>query len=1703
MFFSKWLRRQDKNQSASRKSRRRPLALEHLESRLAPATFIVNTVTDNNVAFAITSGKLSLGGVGSGDTGDLRYCISQANMTTGSNTIDFALPANSTITLNQVLMIYNNVTIDGSTATNLTISGGGAVRPFFVIGGTVSIDDVTVANGLAQGGAGGSGITGGGGGAGMGGGLLVNSGTVTLTNVIFTNDQAVGGAGGNGGGAADTAGGGGGAGGAGGSGLGGNQTGGSGGGFLGNGGGISAGTISSGGGGGGGLTGAGGAAATASTNAGSGGAIGGGGGGADGGTGGAGNSGGGIGGNGRSAGNGGTPDLGNGQLGGASGGGGGSSGFPLSSAGTAGAGGSAAGGFGGFGGGGGGGGGEVDSGGGNGGDYGGGGGGGGQGAFAEFGGFGGGGGGAYAVGEVGGNGGFGGGGGGGRTSFATGGGQFGGNGGNNSGGGGGAGLGGAIFVRAGNLTLANDTFTNDTTTGGSAGTGGTGATGGQGKGGALFINSGVTAIAANTTFSGNSASNAGTTTTNPQDNNNVYGTLTVPTVSLNPGTLPAGNVNIAYAQFITASGGTGAIRVVVSNVQNAIPGLYLGAVGNELGIQGTPTAPGAETFTVTATDSIGATVRQSYSIHVLYIPTLTTTPNPSAVTLGNNTPPTLTDTADLENGYFPTGTITFTLSAPNGNIVDTESATVNGNGTYSTPTGYTLPSTGTVTGTYQWNASYSGDVNNNPFSPTPDVIAALAEFNGTNGSNPESNLVEDSSGNFFGTTYDGGTSGYGAVFEVAAGSGAITTLASFNSANGVYPSAGLVEDSHGNLFGTTGGGDGGVNTYGTVFEVAAGSGTITTLASFNGTNGSGPYASLVEDSNGNLFGATTEGGSSGNGTVFEVAAGSGTITDLASFNGANGSYPYCNLVEDRSGNLFGTTAFGGANDDGTVFEVAAGSGVITTLASFNGTNGNVPYAGVIEDGSGNLFGTTYEGGAHGDGTVFAVVAGSGAITALASFNGVNGIQPSADLIEDSSGNLFGTTAASTGANSDGTVFEVAAGSGAITTLAYFNGSNGSAPFAGVIEDSSGKLFGTAEQGGDASDDGTVFQVSPVTSEQVSVSAASPTLATTPTPTSAMPGQTLTDAANLQSGYHPTGTITFTLYDPNGNLVDTETATVSGNGSYTTPTGYTLPGTGSITGEYQWDVSYGGDGNNNAASDLNDSAEQVAVTANTSSTTTIADNSSGSSTYGQSVTFTASVTNSGVMTPTGSVQFFDNGNLLGTGTTLTGTGNSATSTFTIATLGVTSSPHPITAVFTSTSSSIYGSGSSADNFTVNPATLTVSGITANNKVYNSTTAATLNVGSAALHGVYSGDTVTLSTSGAAGTFASKDVANGITVTVAGLTIGGAQAGDYTLTQPTTTANITPATLTVSGITASNKVYNSTTAATLSVGSAALVGVYSGDTVTLSTSGATGTFASKDVANGITVAVAGLTIGGAQAGDYTLTQPTTTANITPATLTVSGITASNKVYNSTTAATLSVGSAALVGVYSGDTVTLSTSDATGTFASKNVANGITVTVAGLTIGGAQAGDYTLTQPTTTANITAATLTVSGITASNKVYNGTTAATLNVSNAALVGVYSGDTVTLGTSNASGTFAAKNVANGITVTVSGLTIGGAQAGDYTLTQPTTTANITPAALSVTANNQTMVYGASRADSNRHADRRDQRRQHHRQLQHHGHVLQ
>jgi uncharacterized repeat protein (TIGR03803 family) len=353
------------------------------------------------------------------------------------------------------------------------------------------------------------------------------------------------------------------------------------------------------------------------------------------------------------------------------------------------------------------------------------------------------------------------------------------------------------------------------------------------------------------------------------------------------------------------------------------------------------------------------------------------------------------------------------------------------------------------------------------------ALVTLATFNGANGDEPLAGLTEDSSGNLFGTTYQGGDYGDGTIFKVATqNNNALTTLVSFDGANGLRPVGGVIEDSNGNLFGTTSGS--GANS-GTIFEFSTVTNTLTTLASVGGS----PQAGLIEDSSGNLFGTVASGGIYGDGAVFEYSTATNTLSTLASFNGYDGANPQASLIEDGSGNLFGTTWTGGTYNPntgqgcGTVFEVATQSNnALTTLVYFDGTNGYLPACSLIEDNNGDLFGTTFQGGVHNDGTVFEFATGNNTLSTTSLWLGA--ADPLAGLLEDSGGNLFGTSYG--GGSGYGTVFKVSAGISNVSVIASFDSTDGY-PQDSLIEDSAGDLFGTTNG---AYGDGIVFEVTPVT-----------------------------------------------------------------------------------------------------------------------------------------------------------------------------------------------------------------------------------------------------------------------------------------------------------------------------------------------------------------------------------------------------------------------------------------------------------------------------------------------------------------------------------------------------------------------------------------------------------------------------------------------
>ena len=354
--------------------------------------------------------------------------------------------------------------------------------------------------------------------------------------------------------------------------------------------------------------------------------------------------------------------------------------------------------------------------------------------------------------------------------------------------------------------------------------------------------------------------------------------------------------------------------------------------------------------------------------------------------------------------------------------------------------------------------------------------------NGTDGTQPRAGVIRDTKGNLYGTTSNGGTYNNGTVFQLTP-SGSEKILHSFNPStqDGTIPFAGVIRDAKGNLYGTTC--CGGAYQSGTAFKLTpSGTETILHSFSFDTADGYGPVATLVRDTQGNLYGMTPGGGTNRGGVVFELTP-SGTETILHSFDDSNttdGYGPEAGLIMDGSGNFYGTTNAGGtegATSYGTVFEMTP-SGALTVLHTFGiGTDGGNVWAGLVRDAQGNLYGTTYQGGTYGYGTVFEVTS-SGTETVLHSFNndGTDGYGPVAGLAIDTSGTLYGTTEFG-GTYTYGTVFEVTP-SGTETILHSFgSGSDGRNPVASLVRDPNGNLYGTTEKGGPYGG-GTVFKVTP-------------------------------------------------------------------------------------------------------------------------------------------------------------------------------------------------------------------------------------------------------------------------------------------------------------------------------------------------------------------------------------------------------------------------------------------------------------------------------------------------------------------------------------------------------------------------------------------------------------------------------------------------
>ena len=402
-------------------------------------------------------------------------------------------------------------------------------------------------------------------------------------------------------------------------------------------------------------------------------------------------------------------------------------------------------------------------------------------------------------------------------------------------------------------------------------------------------------------------------------------------------------------------------------------------------------------------------------------------------------------------------------------------------------------------------------------------FATLHSFSFTDGANPRTKLTQGSDGKLYGTTYQGGVAGLGTVFTIGTNGTGFATLHGFSGSDGENPDGELLQGTDGRLYGTAYlGGPGG---YGTVFRLDTGGGAFTTLHGFSGSDGAGMVAGVIEGADGNLYGTTYGGGSNEHGTLFKIDP-SGTLFEtlhhfdrfetfggiggviqtadgnlvlntipakirlwrifkldtsgsvLSALPGLETENPGAGLIEGTDGTLYGTTTVGGGAAPGNPFKgrlykIDTDFTALPTLYTFLDLGGEAPQAGVIQGTDGNLYGTTSQGGDDGLGTIYRIDPTGQNLATLHSFHGVDGANPLAALVQASDGGLYGTTRAG-GTSDNGTIFKIEMDGTGFTTLHSFAGSDGAEPVAGLIQGSDGFLYGDTQKGGGGR--GTIFKI---------------------------------------------------------------------------------------------------------------------------------------------------------------------------------------------------------------------------------------------------------------------------------------------------------------------------------------------------------------------------------------------------------------------------------------------------------------------------------------------------------------------------------------------------------------------------------------------------------------------------------------------------
>jgi uncharacterized repeat protein (TIGR03803 family) len=354
----------------------------------------------------------------------------------------------------------------------------------------------------------------------------------------------------------------------------------------------------------------------------------------------------------------------------------------------------------------------------------------------------------------------------------------------------------------------------------------------------------------------------------------------------------------------------------------------------------------------------------------------------------------------------------------------------------------------------------------------------LYSFGQTNaGAGPKVALIEGRDGALYGTTYFGGSADAGTVFRIDKQGGNYTNLHSFTGrdGDGKWPYAALLQSRDGALYGTTT--FGGQADQGTVFKLNPDGSGYAVLWSCKWNEGAYPYGTLIEGTDGRLYGTANVGGDDAKGTVFQLDKPGTNCVRLHSFGGVgDGGYPQAGLVEGSDGALYGTTTTGGTNDGGTVFQLSKAGTNYTVRKHLADSDGTWPTAALLEGAAGAMYGTAFNGGTNGAGTVFKLDQAGTNFTVLKHFGHDDGAYPAAALVAGDNGVLYGTTV---GGSFGGTVFQINPdGSGHTILRAFtYNDGDGHSPRGNVIQSQDGALYGTTDEGGDLLG-GTVFALFP-------------------------------------------------------------------------------------------------------------------------------------------------------------------------------------------------------------------------------------------------------------------------------------------------------------------------------------------------------------------------------------------------------------------------------------------------------------------------------------------------------------------------------------------------------------------------------------------------------------------------------------------------